>query len=96
MVFSIRKLISLYNSAQPFEKIWIASFFLPKSESFREFLGSPVVKTLHSHCPGPGSISGLGTKIPQQRVVAKKKANKKVNHSFKQIHIGYLLLNIRY
>ena len=30
-----------------------------------EFPGSPVVKTQHFHCRGPGSIPGLGTKIPQ-------------------------------
>ena len=31
----------------------------------REFPGSPVVRTLYSHCQGPGSVPGQGTKISQ-------------------------------
>ena len=31
----------------------------------RDFLGGPVVKTLHSQCRGTGSIPGEGIKIPQ-------------------------------
>ena len=38
--------------------------FLKVSE-IREFSGSPVVRTQHLHCGGPGSIPGWGTKIQQ-------------------------------
>ena len=40
---------------------------------FREFLGSPVVRTQHFHCRGPGSIPGWGTRIPQSHSSAGKK-----------------------
>ena len=32
-------------------------------DELQDFSGSPVVKTLHSHFRGQGSIPGLGTKI---------------------------------
>ena len=41
---------------------------------FGEFTGSPVVRTQHFHCHGPGLISDWGTKIPQAACgVAKNK-----------------------
>ena len=39
------------------------------------FPGGPVVKTLHFHCRGLGSIPGLGTKILQSK--KKKRLRKK-------------------
>ena len=36
-----------------------------KITQVREFPGSPVVRTQHFHCGGPGSIPGQGTKITQ-------------------------------
>lgn len=33
----------------------------------------PVIRTLHFHSQGPGSVPGRGTKIPQHRGVGKKK-----------------------
>ena len=33
--------------------------------------GSPVIRTLHSNCPG--SVLGQGTKIPQARGIVKNK-----------------------
>ena len=38
-----------------------------------EFPGGPVVRTWCSHCWGPGSIPGLGTKIPQASQCGQKK-----------------------
>ena len=38
-----------------------------------EFPGSPVVRTRHFHCWGPGSIPGWGTKIPQAAQSGQKK-----------------------
>ena len=34
------------------------------NESKREFPGGPVIRTLHFHCRGHGSIPGPGTNIP--------------------------------
>ena len=44
-----------------------------KSTDSREFPGSPVVRTLHFHCEGPGSIPGRGTKILQSHMAQPKK-----------------------
>ena len=38
-----------------------------------EFPGSPVVRTRHFHCKGPGSIPDWETKIPQAAQCGKKK-----------------------
>ena len=40
---------------------------------FRKFFGGPVVRTQRFHCPGPGSITGWGTKIPQAAWCDQKK-----------------------
>ena len=46
--------------------MWLSEFKLIKNElHYREFPGSPVVRTLRCHCHGLGSIPGWGTKIPQ-------------------------------
>ena len=39
----------------------------------QEFPGGSVVRALCTHCEGPGSILGEGTKIPQLTWQAKKK-----------------------
>ena len=44
---------------------------------YREFPGGPVVRTWHSHCQGPGSIPGQGTKILQAEWGGQKKKKKK-------------------
>ena len=36
-----------------------------KKETWWKLPGSPMVRTLHFHCKGVGSIPGQGTKIPQ-------------------------------
>ena len=38
-----------------------------------EFPGSPVARTWHFHCRGPGSIPDWGAKIPQEAQQKKKK-----------------------
>ena len=40
---------------------------------FKDFSGSPVVKTPHSQCSGIGSIPGWGSKMPQEQPKFKKK-----------------------
>ena len=40
---------------------------------FKDFPGSPVVKTPHSQCSGIGSIPGWGSKMPQEQPKLKKK-----------------------
>ena len=40
---------------------------------FKDFSGSPVVKTPHSQCSGIGSIPGWGSKMPQEQPKLKKK-----------------------
>ena len=47
----------------------LLSLLFYKSKSVWEFFGGPVVKAGCFHCPGPGSVSGWGTKILQSRVV---------------------------
>ena len=39
----------------------------------RDFPGGPVVRTLCSHCQGPGLIPGWGTKIPPAVLHGQKK-----------------------
>ena len=41
-----------------------------------DFPGGPVVKTLHFHCRGQGSIPGWGTKIPHDTVAWPKQKQK--------------------
>ena len=45
-------------------KLNIVSLRVIALKIIRDFLGSPVVKTLPSNAGGPGSIPGQGTKIP--------------------------------
>ena len=45
---------------------------------FKDFPGSPVVKTPHSQCRGIGSIPGWGSKMTQEQPKFKKKKKKKV------------------
>ena len=79
--------------------MWITPFFLClKVNHSGNSWAAQWLRLLVLIATGLGAISGLGTKIPRQWVLAKKKERKrktKVNHSFKQIHIGYLLLNIQ-
>ena len=49
-----------------------------KTVKQREFSSSPVVKTLHFHCRGTGSVPGQGTKIPRDVWWGQKKEKKKV------------------
>ena len=42
------------------------------SLSLREFPGDLVVRALHLHCSGPGSILGQGTKLPSHTKQPKK------------------------
>lgn len=45
-----------------------------QSKSYNwEFPGSPVIKTLHFHCRGPGTIPGRGTKISKASRHGQKK-----------------------
>ena len=50
-------------------------FFIQSKIFFREFPGSPVVRTWHFYCWGPGSIAGWGTKILQAARHGQKKKN---------------------
>ena len=45
-----------------------------------EFPGCPMVRTLHCHCWGPGSIPGQGTKIPQECSAAKIRKKKRTTY----------------
>ena len=47
--------------------------FFGQNWNFREFPGSPVVKTWHFHCQGLGLIPGQGTKILQAEWQDQKK-----------------------
>ena len=46
----------------------------------RDFSGCPVVRTPHSHCLGPGSIPGQGTRIPQAMQLSQKQINSSKSH----------------
>ena len=46
-----------------------------------EFPGDPVIRTPCVHCPGPGSIPGLGTKILQVMQYGQKNKKKKTRLS---------------
>ena len=46
-------------------KEMVRESFTRKKKSIGEFPGGPVVRTRHSQCQGPDSISGWGTKIPR-------------------------------
>ena len=46
-----------------------------------EFPGDPVIRTPCFHCPGPGSIPGLGTKILQVMQYGQKNKKKKTRLS---------------
>ena len=50
-----------------------------KKTTNRKFPGSPVVRTQHFHCRGPGSILGQGIKILQATHGMAKKERKKEN-----------------
>ena len=52
-------------------------FEMNENEKNRDFPGGPVVKTLHFHCRGKGSIPGWGTKIPHATPHGQKKERKK-------------------
>ena len=43
----------------------LSSMMPLRKSMYREFPGSPMVRTQGFHCHGPGSIPGQGTKIPQ-------------------------------
>ena len=62
--------------------IWtqVFVFFFPKPLEWG-FSGSPVVRTQHFHCWGPGSTPSQGTKIPQAiHGTAKLNSNDKTSH----------------
>ena len=48
---------------------------------YRDFPGSPVVKTLHFHCRGMDLIPDQGTKIPHDTWPRKKKSGVKMSES---------------
>ena len=53
------------------------AIIMNENEKNRDFPGGPVVKTLHFHCRGKGSIPGWGTKIPHATPHGQKKERKK-------------------
>ena len=59
--------------------------FFGQNWNFREFPGSPVVRTWHFHCQGLGLIPGQGTKILQAEWHGQKK--KKEFHRDRKGHI---------
>ena len=60
-----------------------------KDEHIKEFLLSPVVRSLYFHCWGSGSAPGWGTKIHQAMWHDKKK--KKKNPHKLETHKGSLI-----
>ena len=51
----------------------LSSMMPLRKSMYREFPGSPMVRTQGFHCHGPGSIPGQGTKIPQATQPTPKK-----------------------
>ena len=51
-----------------------------------EFPGGPVVRTRCFHCPGPGSIPGQETEIPQATWRGQKKNRKNSSQSLRRDH----------
>ena len=78
-------LIPATNIAWPKKKKVTVHLQSELNPCFREFPGSPVVRTQHFHCWSLGSIPGWGTKIPQAIVQLQKNQTNQPN---KQIHVS--------
>ena len=56
-------------------KEMVRESFTRKKKSIGEFPGGPVVRTRHSQCQGPDSITGWGTKKNNKRLCGVKRSN---------------------
>ena len=73
-------------SPPPKKKVCILNFMIKKQQKkpqlrtfyLGEFPGSPVVRTPHSHCRGPGFDPWLGNRDPASHTVQPKKKKKKI------------------
>ena len=72
-----RLTVILADIAKPSPRVVKVCKAIAKSETGREFPGSPVIRILCYHCHGLGSIRGQGIKIPQTVQYGQKKKKKK-------------------